>query len=924
METGAAAGSLSGRFPEVVGRDEELAAVVAVLDGDLPVALLIEGEAGIGKTTVWRAGLEQARERGFRTLSCRPAESEARLSFAGLTDLLEPVLSDVLAALPSVQRRALEAALLLSEHEGPPPDQRAISAACLGAFRLLAEEGRVLVAVDDVQWLDPPTELVLEFVARRLGEEPVGLLVAERVEADGQAPLGLERAELGLRRVRLGPLSMGALHRLLRNRVEVTLTRPALRRVHAASGGNPFYALELVRALQASGRIRPGQPLPVPQTLEGIVRQRIEALPAGAREVLQVAAALARPTESMLGERLAVDQAVEAGVVELVDGEVRFTHPLLAAAAYGSIGAEERRRLHRRLADAVGDPEERARHLALGAEEPSEEIARTLDEAAQHAAARGAPAVAAELSQLAGRLTPAAQRARFLERSSDAAAYHYRAGDLAEAAAILERVVEELPSGGLRADALRQLADAQQGSFERSLELANEALVEAKGDDTRVAQIEERLSAYAQNATFYEQALAHARAGLEAAERAGDESALALALATVAILETGSAVEATPGLLERAVALEDAGLALDPYVSPSKRFGVRLMCEGRLDEARERLFRAFDNAVGVGDERAQIGLFVLLAELECRAGNWELAGGHAADGYEHAEQIGHEHDMSAGLYARALVDAHLGLAEQAREEADRGIALSESCGDEIFLCQSLAVLGFLELSLGDPAAADRILRPLAAHLASARWREPSFSGELPNAIEALVELAELEEARRLLADLKDRVSRIESPWGEASAGRCEGLILASEGDLAAALAAFEGALTVHARLTQPFDLARTVLAQGVAQRRAKRRRAARETLERALAIFDQLGAALWAKKARAELARIGGRRPHAAAELTPSERRIAELVADGKTNKEVAAILVVADRTVESALTQIYRKLGVRSRTELARKFTSA
>ena len=528
--------------------------------------------------------------------------------------------------------------------------------------------------------------------------------------------------------------------------------------------------------------------------------------------------------------------------------------------------------------------------------------------------------MAAELAQLAGRLTPEEERARFLERSSDAAAYHYRAGDLGEAAAILERVVEELPPGELRADALRQLADAQQGSFERSLELANEALIEAQGDDTRVAQIEERLSAYAQNATFYDQALAHARLGLAAAERAGDEAALALALATVAILETGSAVEATPGLLERAVALEDGGLVLDPYVSPSKRFGVRLMCEGRLDEARERLFRAFDNALGVGDERAQIGLFILLAELECRAGNWPLADGHAADGYEHAEQIGREHDMSALLYASALVDAHLGRVDQAREAAERGIALSESCGDEIFRCQSQAVLGFLELSVGDPAAADRILRPLAAHLAVARWREPSFSGELPNAIEALVELGELEEARRLLADLQDRVSRIVSPWGEASAGRCEGLILASEGELPAAVSACEEALAVHASLPQPFDLARTLLAQGVVQRRAKRRRAARETLERALGIFDELGAALWAEKARAELARLGGRRGHAADELTPSERRIAELVAEGRTNKEVAAMLVIADRTVESALTQVYRKLDIRSRTELARK----
>lgn len=140
------------------------------------------------------------------------------------------------------------------------------------------------------------------------------------------------------------------------------------------------------------------------------------------------------------------------------------------------------------------------------------------------------------------------------------------------------------------------------------------------------------------------------------------------------------------------------------------------------------------------------------------------------------------------------------------------------------------------------------------------------------------------------------MSRIESPWGVASAGRCEGLILAAEDDLEAALAAFERAVCVHERLPQPFDLARTLLAQGTTQRRARQRRASRETLERALAIFDELGAALWAARARSELARIGGRAPSASG-LTPAERRVAELVAEGRSNKQVAAELVVSVRT---------------------------
>ena len=575
----------------IVGRDEELAAVAAFLDGDFPAALVLAGEAGIGKTTVWRAALAQARERDVRVLVARPGESEARLSFAGLADLLEPVFDDALVALPLVQRRALEAALLLSEDERPAPDQMTISTACLGVFRRLAGEGRVLVAVDDVQWLDPPTALVLEFVARRLTQEPAGLLVAERTVGDGVAPLGMDRADLEVHRVTLGPLSTGALHRLLRDRIGATLTRPALHRVHDASGGNPFYALELVRALQArGGRIEPGRPLPVPQTLEAILLERLEALPAGVRDVVAAAAALARPTESILGDSLALEQAAEAGIIELADGDVRFSHPLLASAAYTSIGAVERQRLHLRLAEAVGDPEERARHLALGAGKPSEDVASALDEAAHAAAARGAQEGAAELAELAVRLTPTTERDQLLRRKMDAAGYLLPAGDLARTAAILEGVAEEVPPGGARADALLLLASAQP-SFDRCLELAERALEEAHGDDTRVAKIECYIAELHSVQSALEPALEHARAGLAAAERSGDTSVLAIALSTVAWFETGLAVEPTPGLLERAVSLETARVhsEVSDTTSPSFALSMRLMCAGRLDEARARM-----------------------------------------------------------------------------------------------------------------------------------------------------------------------------------------------------------------------------------------------------------------------------------------------------------------------------------------------
>jgi DNA-binding CsgD family transcriptional regulator/DNA polymerase III delta prime subunit len=912
---------------EIVGRDKELQELSSFLEQSAyPGALLIEGDPGIGKTTLWRAGVDAARELSYIVLRASPAEKEATFSYSVVSDLLGDVLDGALPGLPGPQRRALEIALLLRDSDGPPPEQHTLGVALLGVLRTLASSRPVVLAVDDVQWLDRSSAAMLEFAVRRLRGEQVALLLARRQSSR----LGSERLDLALpeeRRftVRVGPLSMGALHRLLGDRLGTTLARPALRRVHEASGGNPFYALELVRALESSGGwIRPGHPLPVPETLEAILRERIDALPESVRQVLTAAAALRRPTESVLGDWPALGQASEAGLIEITNDEVRFMHPLLASTAYGSISAAERRRLHRRLAEVVSDPEERARHLALGAEGPDGDVADALEGAAREAAARGAPAAAAELAELALRLTPTSESGWLPERRVDAAWYHVAAGELDTAASMLEQL-EEFSPGGARADALLLLASAQQ-SFKRCLELAESALVDARGDDARVAKLECYIGELLLMQGSSDLALEHARAALKAAERAGDPTILATALSTVAWFETGAAVEPTPGLVERAVVLEDAAIGAGVYdtSSPSFVLGMRLMFAGRLDEARTRMDMLLERAVSAGDEAAVIAALLHQAELEFRAGNWSLAAQKAAEGYERAEQIGRDQDMSALLYARALVDGHVGRVEEAREAAARGIELSERCGDEVFRLQHLSVLGFLELSIGDPEAADRILRPLAARLASLGWREPSIYGELPNAIEALVELAELEEARRLLAGLRDRLSRIESPWGEASAGRCEGLVLAAEGDLAAASSVLERALAVHERLPQPFDLARTMLALGTVRRRTRKRAASRKTLERALAIFDELGATLWAEKARSELARIGGRRAYPADELTPSEQRIADLVAEGKTNKEVAAILVVADRTVESALTQIYRKLDVRSRTELARKLLSA
>ncbi|MDQ3895495.1 MAG: AAA family ATPase, partial [Actinomycetota bacterium] len=347
----------------IIGRETELALLADFLDNlpGQPRALLVEGEAGIGKTVVWRAGLEAARERGLHVLSARASASDVRLSFAGLGDLVSPVLGEVLPRLPVPQRKAVEAALLLREAEGRRPDRRAVGLAFLSALRVLAREHPTVVAVDDLQWLDLPSARVLEFALRRLEAEPVGLLAAVRASPGSAVPFGLDRAFIDERmeRVSLPALTLAALYELLRTRLGVKLPRPALLRIHEASGGNPFYALEIGRELERREvRPAPGEPLPIPVNLRALLHERVERLPRRVRELLLAASLLSNPTAHILvelgggGQQVERDleRALSAGVIEVEGESVRFSHPLLAAAARAEASPLQRRAMHRRIA----------------------------------------------------------------------------------------------------------------------------------------------------------------------------------------------------------------------------------------------------------------------------------------------------------------------------------------------------------------------------------------------------------------------------------------------------------------------------------------------------------------------------------------------------------------------------------------------
>jgi DNA-binding CsgD family transcriptional regulator len=906
---------------QLVGRDEELEAIVRLLDDreDLPAALVLSGEPGIGKTTVWLAGIDAAAARGYRILSSRPSEAETKFSFAGLTDLLSTAADDVLPELPPIQRRALEAALLLGESE-IQPDDRAVAAAFLGALRLLAAGASPLcLAVDDVQWLDAASLATLAYALARLDREPVAALLAVR----GELPAAWVRRavpEERLRRVEVGGLSVGAIHELIRARLDARFPRPTLLRLWETSRGNPLFALELATALQRrGGTLALGEELPIPSDLDELLRVRVDGLGAAALEVARTAAALADPTvtlvESAVGRRFdaGLAETLAARIVELDGQRLRFTHPLLGSSVAGRQTPSRRRSLHARLAEIVPTAEERARHLALATAEPSHEIASILEDAARSAHARGAPAAAADLAEEALRLTPASSPADARRRVFIAAEMHNRGGDTTRATALLEVARAAAAPGTERATVVAHLARIQ-ASPQPAVALYREALLEAEGDDVLRATIHLGLAGLMGWSDGSERGIEYGELAVRAALRVADAEFRCRALATYGTMHFDSGRGIATATMEEALSLERS-LAESPLdEGPTFWFGYQLYWSAEVARART-LFHEIRSAVKArNDAAAEADALFFLGHLEWRAGNWEEAEGYAADSMDLKTQLGRL--MPPNEFPPALIAAHQGRIGEARSRSQRAIARAEGEGIGIAQSGHSWVLGFVELSLGRAAAALPYLR--RAHDARhAFMLDPAQRLELGDFLESLIAVGELDEADAVLATWQERADALDRAWALAILARSRGLLLAARGDFQGAFASFERALTEHARSMDPFHHARTLLALGRTQRRAKKRAAARTTLEDALARFERLGAPLWAEQARGELARIGGRAP-SRGELTEAERRIAALVAEGKTNREVAAALFITERSVETALTRVYRKLGVRSRSELA------
>jgi DNA-binding CsgD family transcriptional regulator len=892
----------------VVGRDAEIAAGERFLDAilDSTHALVLEGEPGIGKTTIWRETARRAGERGYRVVTARPAQAEASLSFAGLGDLLAGVPEAALDRIPVPQRHALEIALLRRAPTGPPREPRAVAVALFST--LVAIDEPLVVAVDDAQWLDRPTAAALAFAARRLEREQIGFLVSVRAQ-DGRRP-SFDSAFAEQRRsvLRIGPLSLAALQAIIKERVGCSFPRPTLVRIEQVSGGNPFYALEIARELADHGDSGVVGSLPIPDDLRRLVLAHIRKLPSATRDALLTISALADPgtddiDEASLGPALAGD------VIRVEpSGRIRFSHPLFASAVYETATPSRRRDLHARLAGRVGDPEERARHLALAASGPDEVVARALDEAARQARARGAIDAAVELEQQALRLTPPARSDAAAHRGVSLGELLFAAGDTSGARAALQAVVERTCAGEVHSTALALLGMVRwfEGAWDEGIRLAEDAL-QGVDDPAVRAQIHFRISCVCD--WDVARGAAHARAALELLDEAREPGLYSAALLSLAEWELKAGRGATEEAVAHALALQQQAEGWQRSHVPA--YWARLTDDFATARARHEAWlergRAEQDDPVVCHELMHLGVLAFLTGDPGRAATL------LAEALALAERGGDvifERSAQAWL---AHVEAHLGLVEEARARAEHLLAhvgsypLSEA--------RPRQTLGFLALSLGDAREADLHFTRADELLGATGMREPADHRFHADHIEAVLALGELERAEALLGRLEERARTLPRPWTLAVASRCRGLLQAGRGEREDAVASLQGALTWHERLDMPFELARTLLCLGQVQRRRNRRRAAREALADALELFERLPAPLWAERTRAEIARIGVRR--APEELTVNEQRVAELAAAGLTNREIAAKLFLSRRTVEANLARAYRKLGIRSRAEL-------
>ena len=910
----------------LVGRTRELGELAALLEearDSRSSSLMIHGEAGIGKSALLDETVASAD--GFRVLRARGYESESDIAYAGLLDLLMPVF-DLADRIPAAQAAALRGALAIDDPTPAAPF--AVPAAVLSLLSLAAEEQPLLVVADDVHWLDAASLDALLFVARRLSAEGVVLLLSAR---DGE---GLDPEALGLPRLTVGGLDADSARALLTDRT-AGLPGPVAERLLDTAAGNPLALIEIPSALttaQRTGREPLPAPLPVGTSVESAFHRRIADIAPQARRALVVISAMETNRVDLLHAALdhlgiprdALREAEDAELVRYDAGRIDLRHPLLRAAIYHGATPPERRAAHEALAVVAPDPRRRAWHMAIAAVAPDESVAEALEAAGHDARGRGAAAAAASAFARAAELS--VDEARRARRELEAALDFTIAGQFERALSLIDAA---LPRAGddpiLLADLRRARGhvELRRGAPQRAFELLEaEARRVAPDDPIRAAL------------TLLEASVAHMMTGDMQALEETARRALALAegklpplelAATLIIGETLIALGRTEegdAMIEQARPLLLEG---DPLSGLPEIIGMAGQCSVWIEKF-DRAEAVLDRLVHAAREASAVGVLIYPlaahSHLDFRRGRWQAAYADAAESVELARETGQIGLLAHSLTALARVESATGRHEAAQAHARESVELCRALGSDAVRVYGLSALAFDELVSGRIESAVELLDEAHDIAERLRMDEPGLVQWAPDHVEALARAGQAERAQASLDRFARHAEATQRRWALAATERCRGLL--AEPDASAAH--FERALVLHEGDQQPFERARTQLAFAERLRRARRRADARPHLTAALETFEKLGARPWAQRARDELEATGGPTgPRAETtgsdDLTSGELKIALLVAQGLTNREVAAALFLSPKTVEHHLSSIYRKLDVRSRTQLARLF---
>ncbi len=901
----------------LIGRKGERATLEALTEGAVRgegAALLVTGEPGMGKTTL----LDDAavrRQGSLTVLRGSGRESDADLPFAVLAELLRPAGPE-LDTLPGPQAQALRRALALEEGEGAV-DRLAVGVAALGIFATIAARRPVLAVVDDLQWVDEPSRATILFVARRLAGLHIALLLAARgTELPEAETRDMPRLELiGLRPREAGELLTGA--------TRVPLDRAVRRRLLEFSGGNPLALVELPAGLsvaQLVGHDPLGDPIPVNGGIERTFGARVARLPQRTRLALLIAAAAGSDAGESISAALQkeglqtsdLEPAELDGLVIVSADGVAFRHPLVRSVVYHGESEAARRAVHTRLAEVEHDADRRAWHRAAAAVAPDDAVAAELDAAAGRALARGAPASAARAFDAAARLSGADEaRGRRLARAARAA---HRAGNV-DGAGRFTAAARGLTSDAITlADLLLVESDLQMRTGD--LEGAHRALV---AQAEKLVEIDRRRAAtmllLASKLRIYR---------LEATA-AADEVERALAVLTtgeqevvhLAALSMSRTVAGTDGARDAALAAAAAAARAPHGHAHTLGIAWPLIWLEEYDTAREVTARA--TAI-----QREAGFLLYLpqsllpqAELDFRTGRWASAIPAAVEALELFDETHQPTEAASASAVLSRMEAARGNADACRTLAQRALASDVEFGLRSSSAHALAALGLLALGSRLPEEAIAPLEAAERIAALGAVGEPWLILSTPDLVEALARAGHQGRALGVLREFAARTEALGRVSGSAAAARCVGIL-----DDDAWQDAFERALALHDQVPTPFERARTELCYAERLRRARKRADARARLRSALDVFDALGATPWSERARAELRASGQTtRRHSTPvdALTQQELAVARLIADGATNREAAATLFVSPKTVEFHLSNVYRKLGVRSRSELVR-----